>query len=102
MNYCASRKPHPRALLEQRRKASTQRPFQRFVSLTTRADEYYRELEQRRLNPIHHVRKIVALSEIYGTDATVRALDDAFEYGAFSGTGHSALQIAEPDRRWRE
>jgi len=75
---------HPRALLEQRRKASTQRLLQRFVSLTARADEYYRELEQRRLNPIHHVRKIVALSETYGTEATARALDDAFEYGAFS------------------
>ncbi len=75
---------HPRALLEQRRKASTQRLLQRFVSLTARANEYYRELEQRRLNPIHHVRKIVALSEIYGTEATARALDDAFEYGAFS------------------
>ena len=67
---------HPRALLEQRRKASTQRLLQRFVSLTTRADEYYRELEQRRLNPIHHVRKIVALSEVYGTEAAARALDD--------------------------
>ena len=30
------------------------------------------------------MRKIVALSEIYGTEATARALDDAFEYGAFS------------------
>ena len=75
---------HPRALLEQRRKATTQRLLQRFVSLTARADEYYRELEQRRLNPIHHVRKIVALSEIYGAQATARALDDAFDYGAFS------------------
>ena len=75
---------HPRALLEQRRKATTQRLLQRFVSLTARADQYYRELEQRRLNPVHHVRKIVALSEIYGAQATARALDDAFEYGAFS------------------
>ena len=75
---------HPRALLEQRRKASTQRLLQRFVSLTARADEYYRELAHRRLNPVHHVRKIVALSETYGADATARALDDAFEYGAFS------------------
>ena len=75
---------HPRALLEQRRKATTQRLLQRFVSLTARADEYYRELEQRRLNPVHHVRKIVALSEIYGAQATARALDDAFHFGAFS------------------
>ena len=75
---------HPRALLQQRRKATTQRLLQRFVSLTARADEYYRELEQRRLNPVHHVRKIVALSEIYGAESTARALDDAFHFGAFS------------------
>ena len=75
---------HPRALLEQRRKATTQRLLQRFVSLTARADEYYRELAHRRLNPVHHVRKIVALSEIYGAQATARALDDAFHFGAFS------------------
>ena len=30
------------------------------------------------------MRKIVALSEIYGAEATARALDDAFDYGAFS------------------
>ena len=75
---------HPRALFKQRRKASTQRLLQRFVSLTTRADGYYRELELRRLNPIHHMRKIVALSDIRGTEPTARALEDAFEYGAFS------------------
>ena len=75
---------HPRVLLEQRRKARTQRVLQRFVSLTARADEYYQELAQRRFNPLHHVRKIVALSEVYGTEATARALDDAFELGAFS------------------
>ena len=32
----------------------------------------------------HLTGKIVALSEIYGTEATARALDDAFDYGAFS------------------
>ena len=83
---------HPRALLEQRRKATTQRLLQRFVSLTPRADEYYRELEQRRLNPVHHVRKIVALSDIYGTEATARALNDAFEYGAFSSDYLTVLE----------
>ena len=58
--------------------------LQRFVSLTAQADEYYHELALRRLNPLHHVRKIVALSEIYGAETTARALDDAFELGAFS------------------
>jgi hypothetical protein len=41
-------------------------------------------LEQRRLNPRHHVRKIVALSEIYGVDKVARALEDAFLFQAFS------------------
>ena len=30
------------------------------------------------------MRKIVALTEIYRTEVTARARDDAFEYGAFS------------------
>ena len=36
------------------------------------------------MNPLHHLRKIVALSEIYGTDSVSRALDDAFVFQAFS------------------
>jgi hypothetical protein len=41
-------------------------------------------LEQRRLNPRHLVRKVVALSEIYGVDKVARALEDAFLFQAFS------------------
>ena len=41
-------------------------------------------LEQRRLNPRHHVQKIVALSESYGTEAVARAMADAFAFQAFS------------------
>ena len=41
-------------------------------------------LEQRRMNPRHHVQKIVALSEIYAPEAVARALDDAFTFQAFS------------------
>ena len=40
--------------------------------------------KQRRLNPKHHVQKIVALSELYGVEAVARALEDAFTYQAFS------------------
>jgi hypothetical protein len=39
---------------------------------------------RRRLNPHHHVRKIVALSDIYTPEAVARALDDALTYEAFS------------------
>ena len=54
------------------------------LTLTPKAEAFYQELLQRRLNIIHHVRKIVALSEIYGTDKAARAIEDALEFQAFS------------------
>jgi hypothetical protein len=56
---------HPKALLAHRRKAKDQKIFMRFLSLSDKAQEYYRQMEQRRMNPFHHIRQIVALSEIY-------------------------------------
>ncbi len=75
---------HPKALLAQRKKARDQKIFMRFLSLSPKADLYYRKLEERRLNPNEHVRKIVALSEIYGPDPLARAIEDAFLFEAFS------------------
>src|SRR6266705_2499561 len=56
----------------------------RFLALSPRAEAYYLKLEERRLNPHHHVRKIVALSDIYAPEAVARALEDALVYEAFS------------------
>ena len=56
----------------------------RFLTLSSKAEQYYQMLEQRRMNPHHHVQKIVALSEIYGPEAVSRAIDDAFTFKAFS------------------
>ena len=50
---------HPKALLAQRKKDHDQKIFMRFLSLSPKADLYYRKLEERRLNPQEHVRKIV-------------------------------------------
>jgi len=75
---------HPRELLQQRRKASDQKLFLRLLALTPKAEAFHRELQQRRLNSLHHVRKIVALSEIYSTDKVARAIEDALEFQAFS------------------
>ena len=36
------------------------------------------------MNPIQHVYKIVALSEIYGNDEVSRAIEDTFVFEAFS------------------
>jgi len=75
---------HPKALLAQRKKARDQKIFMRFIALSQKADLYYRKLAERRLNPQQHVRQIVALSEIYGTDPVARAIEDAFAFEAFS------------------
>jgi hypothetical protein len=75
---------HVQPLLLARTKARDQNHFLRFLQLSCRAEEYYRQLEARRLNPKHHVQKIVALSELHGVDAVARAMEDAFTYQAFS------------------
>jgi len=76
---------HVRALLQQRRRASDQKLLLRLLNLTPKAEAFYQGLADRRLNALHHVRKIVALSEIYGHEKTARAIHDALEFGAFSG-----------------
>jgi hypothetical protein len=75
---------HPKALLEQRRNAREHKLLGRFLALSPKAEAYYQALTERRLNPRHHIQKIVALSEIYGTEAVARAMDDAFTFQAFS------------------
>jgi transposase len=75
---------HPKPLLEQRKKARDHQLFRRFLALSPRAEAYYLQLEARRLNPHHHVRKIVALSDIYSSEAVAQAMEDAFVYEAFS------------------
>ncbi len=75
---------HVQPLLLQRQQARDQKLFLRFLALSPQAPDYYQQLEQRRLNPKHHVQKIVALSELYGTEAVARAIEDAFTYQAFS------------------
>ncbi len=75
---------HPKELLAQRKKAKDQKIFMRFLALSDKAQEYYRQLEQRRMNPGHHIRQIVALSEIYSKEQVVIAIDDAFSFSALS------------------
>ncbi len=75
---------HPKKLLEQRKKARDQKIFRRFLLLSPHAEQYWQQLADRRMNPQHHIRKIVALSEIYGPEAVGRAILDAFHFQAFS------------------
>jgi len=75
---------HPKELLQQRRKASDQKILMRFLTLSSRAQEYYQGLKERRMNLMHHIRQIVGLSEIYDQNKVARVLEDALEFKAFS------------------
>jgi transposase len=75
---------HARPLLEQRLRARDQHLLHRFLSLCPQAPDYYQQLQDRRLNARHHIQKILALLEIYGTEKLTRALQDAHEYKAYS------------------
>jgi len=56
----------------------------RFLMLSAKSQTYYQQMQQRRTNFHHHIVKIVGLSEIYGTEAVARAIEDACEIQAFS------------------
>jgi len=74
---------HPRALLAQRRAAREQHLLMRFLTISPKAEAYYQQLEARLMNPRHHVRLIVALSEIHSFEKVARAIEDAFSFAAF-------------------
>jgi len=75
---------HVAVLLHERHHARQQQLLLRFLALSPQAGVYHEQLAERRLNPRHHVQKIVALSEIYSADLVARALEDAHQLGAYS------------------
>ena len=75
---------HGRQLVMQRKSAREQRLLVQFLALSPRAQAYREGLEAKRINARAHLRKIVALAEIYGNEAVARALDDGLELQAFS------------------
>jgi hypothetical protein len=73
-----------RRLLEQRKSAREQRLLSQFLALSSKAPAYYEGLLARRFNARGHVRKIIALAEIYGMPPAPRAIEDALVFNAFS------------------
>jgi len=74
--------PPPR--LEQRQKARDHPRFLRFLARSPRAEASALHLAERRLHPHHHVRHLVALSDIDDPQTVARAREDAWTYEAFS------------------
>jgi transposase len=75
---------HPKVLVAQRRHARDAQVLKRFLGLSPLAATYHAGLLERRGNALSHVRKIVALADIHGDEAVVRALTDALAFEAFS------------------
>ena len=75
---------HPKALLAQRRHARDAQVLKRFLGLSPLAAKYHAGLLERRGHALSHVRKIVALADIHGDEAVLRALTDALAFEAFS------------------
>ena len=75
---------HPKALVAQRRHARDAQVLKRFLGLSSLAPKYHAGLLERRGNALSHVRKIVALADIHGDEAVVRAMTDALAFAAFS------------------
>jgi len=88
---------HAAELLAQRRAGRQQQLLMKFMALTPQAEAYHRHLADKRVNPLHHVQKIVALAECYGPDKVARALEDALAYHAFSAEYISNL-LAQRER----
>ena len=74
---------HTQQLLSQRQKARDQTLLLAFLNLCPQAELFCRKLQDKRINALHHIQKIVALSEIYGPDKVARALEDAVTFEAF-------------------
>lgn len=91
---------HDRELVQQRRGARDQVIWQRYLTLSGRAEEFFRQMEERRPNARMHMRKIVGLSDIYGVEAVRRAMDDAFELQVF-GSDYIA-NILEQRQRFKQ
>lgn len=75
---------HARALVVQRKSAREQRLMVHFLALSPRAGAYLEGLQAKRVNERPHLRRILALAEIHGKEAVVRAMDDGLELQAFS------------------
>lgn len=75
---------HAKPVIERKRRAQDRILVQHFLELSPSAKTFYSELNRRQLQPILHVRRIMALVDVYSYDEVRRAIDDAIEFRAFA------------------
>jgi transposase len=76
---------HAKPLEMHRLKAREQALLRRFLALGPIAQTYHHGLCERRLRSMDHVRQILSLADVHGTEAVLEAMADAAQFHAFSG-----------------
>lgn len=89
---------HPRELLKTKAKAREQRLMKTFLKISSKSEEYYKGLRTHKMNAKHHIRKIVALSEIYSAEKVCDAIDDAIHFKAY-GSEYIANIIEQREKK---
>jgi transposase len=75
---------HAKVLVSQRHHAREQRLVMNFLALSSQAPAFYEGLQHKQLNTRHHLRRILALAEIYPAAEMDRAIQDGLAFRAFS------------------
>ncbi|MBL0716549.1 MAG: IS21 family transposase [Desulfosarcina sp.] len=75
---------HNKEFLKEKRKAKTQKELLEFFRISPDAEKYYHELIRVGRSPKIHIRKILALKEIYSTREVALAITDCLECKAVS------------------
>jgi transposase len=75
---------HVKELLDQRRRARDAKWLLTFYTISPHSETYHQQLTARHLNERVHINKIVALTEIHGTEKVALAIEDAIQSQAYS------------------
>ena len=74
---------HQQDIRESRKKANQQNLDREFLNICPQAQNFMEGLDLKGLNSNFHMRKILALVDIYGRDAVANVFDDMIEFQAY-------------------
>ena len=74
---------HQQDIRKLRRKANQQNLTREFLSIGPQAEKFMKGLNIKEIDPRLHMRKILALVNIYGRDAVGNVIDDMIEFQAY-------------------
>lgn len=88
---------HDKALIEHRHLQKKQRLLEKFYSMGSTAEKYEQGLNEKRINPQRHIRRIMQLVDIYGSEEVKKAMEDTGDLQVFSSD--AVLNLIEMRQR---